>query len=723
MYKSVQVTEERKGSASSSPEIPNYFQEHEAPKRRRKSWTYVFISQLLGVLWLAPIGTLLFLNFKGYIIGASAWCPGKNCSADQLGDDAIMKAQRLDKDDHNTLGALQFVAKALEVWFMYIATSMVYEVAMLFAKRGGGLPIGFLMTHLEFADLRSLLDPILWTSAAPHEKAYNRRQWNKILLYLFVILVALMCILANLMGPATAILVLPSLQWISTAPQLGDQFYKMGSADPPSGDTVFPTCDAATLSAGGYSCTAPLYASSLDSWVASANASIGQSEMKYGYLSVGISPEDAVTFTINATDSDLLAWAPNRQVLRDLSEDFVKFANLTQGKPSPAADLAYNNSLQTILQRHGPSMGVQLDCFTGNVSTTMVSDDQQVRCLSGWTQDYESYYTKCIRVGQGWSDSNAFSSFFLGNVDSDIKQTSVDVFFSDKAAFFNSTTHYGSSPSDCLGNPEAPSSCDWDAIFSADLPSNMKNSSVNVNVIEYGLPNPPNLEARAWCDSTSYVSFPVYSLDTSGSSNPLYLVQLDQLGNLSHNPVPAILNPDWFLAAWSVDQNGTVDRDRLSATELSRVLPIFYAGNDDEDEFSIIQIYVFLQTLSMVDYFSNATSSASTSAPIDDAHPIFTHSALIHVWAYSLNGRTSYLGVVVVGLGAICVLIRTILGITHGAHQQDRSTVELVVAALEHQPLGEFEGLHGEKKLAKVRYEMRDEGGKIKFVPEVRADD
>lgn len=32
-----------------------------------------FIVQIFALLWLAPIGALLWLNFSGYVIGATAW--------------------------------------------------------------------------------------------------------------------------------------------------------------------------------------------------------------------------------------------------------------------------------------------------------------------------------------------------------------------------------------------------------------------------------------------------------------------------------------------------------------------------------------------------------------------------------------------------------------------------------------------------------------------------
>ena len=182
------------------------------PRRKRRCPVSLHvISHLFGILWMVPIGALLILNYKNHVIGASVWCPMGNCNAEVFADNAIAQASKLDKADHNILGALQFVAKALEVWFMVIATSLVYDVALFLAKRGGGLPIGYLFTHLEFGDIRNLVNPLMWTSALPHGNLMPRKPSGTWKLYLFAILAASLTILTNLMGPGTAVLVLPTM--------------------------------------------------------------------------------------------------------------------------------------------------------------------------------------------------------------------------------------------------------------------------------------------------------------------------------------------------------------------------------------------------------------------------------------------------------------------------------------------------------------------------------
>lgn len=96
----------------------------------------------VGLLWIAPILILLWLNFSSHVIGGTAWCPKKPCGVIQYDPEPEVTTNSLiDKSDEAKrilLGALQFVAKALEVWFMYIASSLVYLAAYTLARRTGG---------------------------------------------------------------------------------------------------------------------------------------------------------------------------------------------------------------------------------------------------------------------------------------------------------------------------------------------------------------------------------------------------------------------------------------------------------------------------------------------------------------------------------------------------------------------------------------------------------
>ena len=662
--------------------------------RRRRRWAWYILSHLVSLLWLGPITALLVLNYKKYIIGASVWCPGGRCSADPFGIDAVQKASELDRKDHNALGALQFVAKALEVWFMLIATTLVYDFAMLYARKGGGLPAGFFLTHLEFGDIRNLFNPLMWTAAFPLANSGPKRTSSTLKLYLFAILAAFLTILTNLMGPATAVLVLPTLQWIDMPYEPDQIFNGTNYGMYPVSDSAIPGCSAEQLAAGNYSCVYEIYGPSLETLADS-----------------GVSTEGSCTYILNVTKDQVL-WTPNRQVLRALSRDFNEdILGLV------ASNRIYNNSLQTLLQRQGPSIGTRSICGFGNMTDHKVGKDKNVRCYKDWTLDSISFYTQCIRVGTGWSPKNTMTKFNLTNATSGGPTTAVSSFFSDKATLYNSTTDFGSGLNSCFKGGSL-ADCDWDKIFDTNLPKELSNTTTHVLMVEYDNTRAPTREARVWCESIAYIGFPTYTLNTSPSANPLRLVQLNNITELKNTSRPLVANPAWLLAAWSTDLNGLADAHRPIVKELNRILPAIYTSENDTElfQFLLLHHYTLSQSVSMVDYgFVNATLlNASLNPDLD--RPLFSRYTTVRVWAYGISGRTSKLGVAVVFAGAACVLFRLFIGFVIRAHNQ--SSVEMFVAALEHQPQQEFRGLAGEREWAKVRYRLDTRvHGKPSFVP------
>ncbi|KAI4172656.1 MAG: hypothetical protein LQ343_003396 [Gyalolechia ehrenbergii] len=687
-----------------------------------------WLSQILSLLWLAPIITLLYLNFSRLVIGASVWCPGGNCNAESTTDGAIKRAQQLDRNDHDTNGALQFVAKSLEVWFMFVATGLLYDTGLLFARKGRGLPVGYLLNHLEFTDLRYIFNPLLWTSPWPHSHSVLEKRVRIIKLYIFALLTALLTILANLMGPATAVLVLPTLQWIDTPHVMHQTFNGTSVMYVPQTDDVFYNCNASQLSARNYSCTLEWYGPGLDAQAAQGIASVKQAYTSNGSVLWGVSQEEALQFAYNGSQG-ILTWIANRQVLREMSPEFLKtIGSFSALDPPEYPDKRYNNSLQTILQHQGPSLGVQSNCYSGNITDFELDDDRWVRCYTGWTFDNDAYYTKCLRLGQGFNNTGWYAQFNLWIVDPDVSeyQTGVGVYFADKAAYYNETEDFGSGIRECV---EQNKDCKWDSVFdSAQLPPELTNTSVNVGVVSYQVPGTPeNSTNRVWCDHVTYLSFPTYSVDTGIQSNPQNLVTLNDLpGNAT---APQLVSPDWFLAAWSVDNGGIVDGERQIVKELIRVLPAAYDtdftdGDSvlDYSTFSLIHTYALGQSLSLVPYsFSPPPSSmeAKEAAKDKNVHPVLHTWATMHVWAYGLRGRTSKLGVAVVVLGSLCVLARFFIG--HRIGISGMSTVEFLVGAFQHRHQGEFEGLDQETHLAKVSYRVPEEAeGKQRFIPEKR---
>lgn len=696
-------------------------------KGRRGKWTWHIFSHLISFLWLAPIAALLALNFQRHIVGASVWCPMGKCSSHAFDEDAIRKAGKLDRDDHNALGALQFVAKALEIWFLIIATTFVYDVAMMFASKGGGLPVGYLLTHLEFSDVRNIVNPLMWTSPVPHRGTTNARNRSRtIKLYFFAVLATFLTILVNLMGPATAVLVLPTLQWIDMPHEADQIFNGTGSDSAPYGNSyLFPGCTSASLLAKNYSCTYDVYGASMDAWANAARSSQKQSEQAMGRLNLGVSQEAAYDFTLNISTSNEVIWVPNRQVLRSFSIDLHNLALDIFGASDGSVKTTpvYNNSLSTILQRSGPSIALNTNCFQGNITAKVVDHNRYVICLSGWTVDYVNFYTKCLRSLTGWNPNNLVMTFTLANENP--KKSGVDVtsMFSDKATFFNQTTDFGSGIRSCMGN-DTTKACDWDKIFDTDLPQPLRNTSRSVGTTIYETQDAPHSDALVWCEQVAYLGFPTYQFDTSATSasNVLRLVQLINLTNPTPEEVPLVVNPAWFLAAWSIKHNDTVDSSRPMAKELTRIVPnLFTPWNytnltSDQSEFFFLHTYAIGQAMSMINYYFDNATAPDGSVPKDDAHPILHHWATLHVWAFGLSSRTSRLGVAVVLAGSLCVLMHLVLGIWNRAH--NHSPVELFVAALEHQHQHEFHGLEDEKEWARVRYSVSVHDRKPTFRPD-----
>lgn len=851
-----------------SPKIPLLDEEKVQSSNQNSlpSSLWVVFCQVLGFLWLGPIIALLVLNFTSYTIGPSAWCFRGQCSADSLSSNANLKAEQLDKDDHNTLGALQFVAKGLELWFDFVAANLTFNVATWLANRHDGLPLGLLSASVEFADPRSMVDVFYSARRSPLHKNGSEGARSKFLLGLFVALLAFMCILANLMGPATAALVLPTLQWKSSKEHAKHTFRTFNLSSGPLGDNVFPECSNVNLSQGLYSCNADAYAASLDSWVDLTLAGESQSSpFINGSLPYGLSQEGDVLFTFNTTHQafgDGVMWAPNRQVLREISDDLEYFRvtyEMNNNNFHYDTDIAYRpgeeyrpytNSLQTILKRQGPILGAYGGYYApDNISTVQVGPDQSLRCYNNYTltinmSDSLPQYTKCIRVGTGWAPSNKLANFTIVGLD-DKETTFINLYFSDKAAYYNSTWNPELIPSACLVNQSstADTRCPWSSIFAKRyLPPFLAPVSFNILTIEISMPNlyPGQSFVLEMFTLAGYNS--TYSLDTSPSTDPIYIIQVDDIPNSRDMYLnTTVVDPDWFLAAWSVDQSGFLAQNRSAASALVRGLkadfgntnlndtdlgedsrgnqttsetpdsptntnppnttststvgflkrqatvsqsPIISTGSvttpsalptfvlqasstvdpavenrttsyttgssvvtvtptatttltPDSDE--IIEVPAdyydnyendpsgangdalygflflsYLQALSMVDYSKDEITPSNTTVK-DPNHPKLHYYAMVHVWAYGINSRNSYLGVVVACAGMVCVVLSTILGLV--SRRKQRSLTEIIFAALEHKDQGELVDISKEEYAARLRYTIKDEDldGRLRF--------
>lgn len=479
------------------------FHPHHWETERPHLWKTILI-QTFAVLWLVPILSLLIVNIKRHVLGASAWCPFGHCLP-RIYDESIYRTNRtavdlpakFDRSTHNILGALQFVAKALEVWFIIIATWLVYLVTTWLANRPSGLPIGYFSRPSEFAEVPSVFDPLLWSTLRrlPSSQGTSRRSKRR--LVAFVVGTLFLCLICNLMGPAVAVLVLPTLQWIET-PKYGlTKFEHLNANAPPSayGFAAFDarsSCSAEEITVRNFSCAGG-WSGSLASWIDSYAAS----QMS----NTAVSVQDMVSFTYNTTYSPLestseevktmepVTWIPNRQTLSMLSRDlyaniamsggygpkFVKSVTAPFGVNDTSVSaheymtfVEYNSTVQTFLRRNGPILGALANAwaeYDQNSSwTTIVDDERSIRCYPGYNltvarffdfsyaltcigecsyqgvEPLSGIYTRCIPIGRGWGFGYKTTGFsFAGNwhrkANTFAPNVSAIVHASDKAAF------------------------------------------------------------------------------------------------------------------------------------------------------------------------------------------------------------------------------------------------------------------------------------------------
>lgn len=638
------------------------------PRRMIRRKYRIACHQVLCLLWLGPALTLLVLNFSGYVVGASIGF--HRCRFNVFSNQVFEEEAKCNKASRTAMGWLQLASKAVEIWFMVVISGILYDVLKLLSSLENHFPVGFLAKYVEFGDPLSLAR---WPKGA-----------KKVKHHAFIVLVAVFCVLVNLMAPATAILILPSLQWIDMASRTLGVFDSMTAHDPPRNPDVAINCNATMLAAGNYSCTEVPYAHVLDQLFESVASSLGQIGATDIIFDPVVSQEQRVSLIVNTTDADV-DWIPVRQVGREISDDYLRYANAVRQEPQPANYSSLTSSLSTILVRNGPTIGLAGGAYRGNLSVGIVGDEKIVRCYGGWDlyADEGTEFTRCIRVGNGWSGTNIHSRFYLGDTDSS-RNVTVDVYFADRV-------HTPSQPNNppCFidGNPQANSSCNWDQVFLTDPPSErVQNTSVNIILVEYTVPELSTQSHTVWCDDIVYANIDNYSMDPSPFSNFIRLTLLENADpRVAPGTIPLTVHSDWILAGWSVGQNGTVEGTRSAARTMIQLLK--QALSDDADHLN-------LTTLSFMDGVAADLGLSMIGYSItegilspDAHHPVLAASVKVYVWAYGLQSRTSVLGVVVLIIGILCVLLRILMAfIGHGGYTSPRSLARLLVAALEYVP-------------------------------------
>lgn len=696
--------------------------------KRRPSLLWTLVSQFLGLAWLAPIIALLMLNFQGYIAGASVSCGLRKCNDNSFSINATRTSQQLNTDDHDILGVLQLVAKVLETWFIFLAGCLVYDLTMLLARRGDGLPMRYLTSPREFSELRTFLDRSFWSSVNPFTSnsqiqnsvpSSSQPRTQKLILVSFILFIAAISIICNLMGPATAILLLPTLVWRELPIPQTQAFAGIASAEPPAGDILW--CSDTSLAAGQYSCTEPFIGNSVDSMLSVAAKGVLQREDYVDYIAALVFPLNLSYFqdilvpsrqTLAIVDADLIESAV-AGASSNYSEAVAAIPIYTAAETLPFENISlftYNalrNAQQVIRVRQGPGFLLQAQCYE-DVSVIEISDDKVVRCynipnpddttISNVSYPYPitttSVSTMCIRVGSAWVGHNAHSTFSIGINSTD--SITVDVYSTDRAIYLTSTTYHCSANKVTTG--AAP--CDWDALFSAEPTPDIKNATVNPSVTEYSLSGRPTY----WCRSFAFLRLLTYVLDTSPASNPLFLLTFEDNGPLTSVDEPVFVHPDWTLATWSVDKGQTVPSNRTGALAVVGVYlyDVFYYVTS-------LHAIVTAQSLSLIGYSMKEIDAMGS--PTTPTTPVFQVNLLVHVWSYGVESRTSKLGIVVTIIGCLIVLVKSV--VRFWARTVDRDVLDFVTTALEQKPPGIFERLEA-KEAGRVRFWMDNEE-KAKF--------
>ena len=597
---------------------------------------------------------------------------------------------------------------------------------------------------MEFTDVLSLFKPSHWTSANhldnhdPYKEAHRVRKF-----YFFAFGVAFLCVIANLIGPSVAVLMIPTVQSVPTSSTFPERFAAMLSAAAPQGSSAIPYCSAEDLAKEDWNCTSGTYDYSLDSLIDYAYSQLQQDFLTQGNLTNGVAPptqERALSFEFNVSainpkdHTQYAVWAPNRQTIRLLSQDQEDYYDNVTNPNSPYAGFA--NSITLALQRQGPITGVTQSLWWGNQTITKVDQDREIHCYQDWwVSDGGQDYAKCFRAGTGWNSSSVISQFTTGTTDSGwiappapepIISTS---FFSDNATFVLSDWSTGNlKMPPCFPNGTLPanSNCDWDTLFSAAPPAGMPaNTTQRSNAFIVENANMNDTSIGFVFESYIEVGFTTYAVDVTNSSfsSSFGVVQINDLPDLSQT-VPVAMNSSWYLATWSVKDGYDVSYFRWPARALQQTIMDLYDqvvqdGTVDYDGIDYLNwwqlgSYSVLQAASLLPYNTTNPNTDGVSDS-DSFHPQFAKNAVRQVYTFGLNSRTSILGVTVLGFGIIIAMIRAIIGVW--ARVRHREPIELLVAAMKHEHKSEFDGCGtSEQRMAKIRFGIHDDmEEKIKF--------
>ncbi|KAI9853993.1 MAG: hypothetical protein M1813_001602 [Trichoglossum hirsutum] len=639
-------------------------------KRRFSIRDSVF--RLLGFLWCVPALWVLVVNFQQHIVGPSLWCAG--CYPSTASTGYFSRIAYLLAKDHDVIGVLQLVAKALELWFLAVAASLLHDLISLKAEEGGGVAFGLLTAYLEFKEMRYLVSPSLWRSLPVNAQKRAKATVG----YLLVFFVVALALESAVIGPAMAVLLIPTLQ-LREVQRVKGPTAQVAAAGPPS-NPLLVNCSSQLLSIGNYSCIGPLYSSSLDAML--TGAAFSNVTQPNTYLAPGVSQENHVFFQLNATRKgrDIFVWSPNRSVLREVSaesyEQYLEAINQAVGKPAPGLD----GSQQTLYHRVGPVISAVGNCVQANVSISVVGPSKEIRCYGvGSVLGKDVFENTCVKYGPGWDLGIDRSQFFLGWEDkwdkTWVASVNVTVFQTDQVFAFR------------WGNGTCPlkqaydgqwlldGPCPWNDLFERSAPS-------LATFVEYRVPGVTYPNQTVLCVSKAYLGYRDYVIDDLGpQQNGFPLITLQDLPqNITEKLIR--MHPDWLLAGWSVDRNGMVPSRRASAQIVVDAIRLIL---DDPSEgnvlyMSLVQQLVLSQAASLIDY-----RITPFNGTIDEANPRLDTWRIIKVYSYGFFSVTTRLSAATVVAGILFCFGYAILFVVKGS-QGFRTFQDLLVMAFKYRP-------------------------------------
>ena len=372
-------------------------------------------------------------------------------------------------------------------------------------------------------------------------------------------------------------------------------------------------------------------------------------------------------------------------------------------------------------------LGTFAGAGSGDITAVNVTGDKGVRCLDDWNDistDPPTSYTKCISTGKGWSAVNEATGFEIRNRtgskndpggDDDLI---VNLYFADRITYFNKSTDFGSGLGACA-DQSSYQGCDWDAIFSTPLPSNLSRISTNSLVMEISFRYAEGKRAT-WVDLTSYPLWADYQLRLSPLADPTVITTNASVPDPSTS-TPVVVHPNWVLAAWSVNSTGAIGGNSIVGSMFANIVSRDIDTDSDTGALELYNVMLLsmAHTLSLIPYNQTDLPPSTPQAALDKNATYFYYWRSRRVWMYSLGSRTAILGVVVVTIGMVVVVLRTVLALYeklwHGYGTRTLSPTELVVATLAHQYEDEFDRITDKSRSARVRYRIEDDGGVLKF--------